>query len=177
MNEMTADLQAIGADLSRAIRRDRDRHRVGSSAVRVTVLALAATIALSATALAAGTLTGVIDLGDGQTANPVSGSLGPGDPNLAYRYQVDGLPANRDGTGPVYVESAQPLQTDASGQVDASWLVATRRGCLANVKSVADATIWIFDTSCSTDRTTTTSTTTGPTETANGTPGPTAPTP
>jgi hypothetical protein len=148
MNELTADLEAIGAELSRAIRRDHERRARGSVA-RVGLLVAVAAIPLSGTALAAGTFTGVIDLGGAQSATPVSGSLGAGDPNLAYRYRIDGLPADRDGTGPVYIESTQPLKTNSDGHVDASVLASARHACAPTVKSVADATIWVFDTGCS----------------------------
>jgi hypothetical protein len=108
----------------------------------------AGVVLLAGTALGAGQLTGAIDLGGGQSALPVHTSLGPGDPNLAYRYRVVGLPRDRDGKGPVYIESTWPLRTDPDGHVDVHAIATARRSCAANVRFVGGATIWVFDASC-----------------------------
>jgi hypothetical protein len=126
----------------------RAHQRPRRSLARTAVIVGVALAGMSGTAMAIGVATGVIDLGGGQSAQPVHTSLGPGDPNLPYRYRIDGLPADRDGTGPVYIESTRPLKTDADGRIDVGAILAARRACLPDVKSVGGATIWVFDASC-----------------------------
>lgn len=148
MNELTPDLMTIRDGLSRAIRRDHHRRAHRRRVARTSAAIAAAALGLTGTALAAGELTGVIDLGDGQSAVPVKTSLGSGDPNLPYRYRVEGLPANRDGNGPIYVESTHPLRTNANGRVDMRAIVAARRACLTHTTRAVDALIWVFDAAC-----------------------------
>lgn len=118
------------------------------SMARTAVVAGAAIALMSGMAVAVGAATDHLDLGGGQSAQPVHTSLGRGDPNLPYRYHIAGLPAARDGDRPVYVESTRPLRTDAEGRVDGAALLAARQACSPNVMSVGGAELWVFDTGC-----------------------------
>lgn len=125
------------------------------STARLVALTVAATVLTGGVALAAGAVSGVIDLGGGQHAVTVSHPPVPTDPQHPYVYQVTGLPAHRDGTGPVYIESSQPLATIATGQVDGTVLAQARHQCAksASVHTVATtggqhATVWVFDAGC-----------------------------
>jgi hypothetical protein len=118
------------------------------SMARTAVVAGAALALMSGMAVAVGAATGHIDLGGGQSAQPVHTSLGRGDPDLPYRYRIAELPAARDGNRPMYVESTRPLRTDAEGRVDGAALLAARHACSPNVMSVRGAELWVFDTGC-----------------------------
>lgn len=142
-------LQAASAPSGFAGSRDsRPGQRLPRSMARTAAVAGVVLALMSGTAVAVGAATGLIDLGGGQSAQPVQTSLGPGDPNLPYRYRIAGLPASRDGTGPVYAESTRPLKTDADGRVDGAALLAARHACSPTVRSVGGATLWVFDAGC-----------------------------
>jgi hypothetical protein len=69
-DEPCADIVRIGADLSRAIREDHQRRSRRQALSRSTAVVAASMVALSATALAAGQLTGAVDLGGGPAPWP-----------------------------------------------------------------------------------------------------------
>jgi hypothetical protein len=142
-DEQTPDLHEIGAQLSRAIRRD-DRSRVRRGAVaRMSAIVLAASTVTSGVALAAGQLTGAIDIGGGHTATPVQSIPAPTDPKLPYRYQVLGTHIHDGQAGTIYIESDRPLRNLTQAE-----LAAIRHGCAPDTLSVDGATVWVFDTVC-----------------------------
>jgi hypothetical protein len=72
MTELSPSLLELKADLSRAIREDHRRRQRRRKAVRTGALSVGAFAALSGSALAAGDALGVIDLGGGSSAAPVT---------------------------------------------------------------------------------------------------------
>jgi hypothetical protein len=69
----------------------------------------------------AGELTGAINLGGGHSAVPVASTTAAADPNLPYRYRLTGVhERNRDGRGPIYIESSRPLSSFTQQQVAAA---------------------------------------------------------
>ena len=145
-DDQTPDLQEIGAQLSRAIRRDHGRHSRRRSLARATTVLLASTVALSGTALAAGELTGAVDLGGGHSAVPVSNTPAPPD-RLPYRYELTGVHRhNGQGNGTVYIESSRSLTRLTQAE-----LAATREGCGSQAMTVDGATVWVLDTACASE--------------------------
>lgn len=140
MSEGSTDQQAVKAELRQAIRRDhaamkadlarrirRDNRQRRKAAIRTTVLAVAALMILSGTALAAGEAFGVIDLGGDVTAvqastipvwNGTTGTFitGTGEPG-SYIYhltggsdpEAQGCPNDPHPTNNIYVTSTRPL--------------------------------------------------------------------
>jgi hypothetical protein len=72
MTELGPSLLELKAELSRAIRQDHQRRQRRRHAVRTGALSVGAFAALSGSALAAGDALGVIDLGGGSSAAPVT---------------------------------------------------------------------------------------------------------
>lgn len=151
-------LEVPAADIATALAAARGatpRLRPTRRLPRLAALTLGATVLASGVAVAAGEATGVIDLGGGQKAIPVAHPPIQGDAQHPYVYQVTGLPTHRDGTGAVYIESAESLATIAPGQVDSDALVRARQLCAktSSVRTVTTttgqtATLWVFDAGC-----------------------------
>jgi len=72
MTELSPSLLELKAELGRAIRQDHHRRERRRKTIRTSALSLGAFAAMSGTALAAGDALGVIDLGGGSNAAPVS---------------------------------------------------------------------------------------------------------
>jgi hypothetical protein len=120
---------------------------------RIIALTAAVTVLTCGVAVAAGSATGVIDLGGGAKAVPGTNPPVPTDSQHPYVYRLTGLPANRDGSPLVYVVSSQPLPTIAPGKVDGAALAQARHLCHAQTKTVTlsngrRATLWVLDRSC-----------------------------
>jgi hypothetical protein len=147
MSELTphlnGDLAEIGSDLSRAIRRDHHRRLRRRAVVRTAAVVIVAVCALFSAAIAGAGLAGVIDLGGGHRASLVATVPDPGDRNLPYRYQVDGVHNHDGSSGTIYIESSQPLTKLTRKQI-----VATRTACATRTLHLGVATVWIFDASC-----------------------------
>ena len=143
-SELTTDLSRIGAQLSQAIRADHKRHLRRRSLLRTSLIVTASVSALSGTALAAGELTGTIDLGGGHSAVPVTRTPAQPDPNLPYRYGLTGVHEhNRDGRGPIYIESSRPLSSFTQHQ-----LAAARHACASKAITTDGAIVWVFSAGC-----------------------------
>jgi hypothetical protein len=100
--------------------------------------------ALWGTALAAGELTGAVDLGGGHQAVPLTSTPPPASSQLPYRYQLAGVhDHNGSGRGPVYIESDKPLSGLTLQQI-----AADRQACASKTTSINGATVWVFDASC-----------------------------
>jgi hypothetical protein len=140
---MTGDLAQIGSDLSQAIRREHQLRLRRRSIGRATAAVCVAACALFGAVIAGAAITGVIDLGGGHTATPVATTPAPDDPNLPYRYQLDGVHNHNGSSGPIYIESSQPLSTLTRDQI-----VATRTACAAKTQRIDGAIVWVFDDSC-----------------------------
>ena len=72
MTELSPSLLELKAELGRAIREDHQRRQRRRKTIRTSALSLGAFAAMSGSALAAGDALGVIDLGGGSSAAPVS---------------------------------------------------------------------------------------------------------
>ena len=72
MTELSPSLLELKAELGRAIREDHQRRQRRRKTVRTSALSLGAFAVMSGSALAAGDALGVIDLGGGSSAAPVS---------------------------------------------------------------------------------------------------------
>jgi hypothetical protein len=72
MTELSPSLLELKAELGRAIRHDHQRRQRRRKTIRTSALSLGAFAAMSGSALAAGDALGVIDLGGGSSAAPVS---------------------------------------------------------------------------------------------------------
>jgi hypothetical protein len=72
MTELSPSLLELKAELGRAIREDHARRQRRRKTIRTSALSLGAFAAMSGSALAAGDALGVIDLGGGSSAAPVS---------------------------------------------------------------------------------------------------------
>jgi hypothetical protein len=142
--ELTPDLQAIGAQLTAAVRRDHHRRRRRRSRVRASVILIATSVALGGSALAGAQLTGTIDLGGGHTAVKLESVPWPTDPRLPYRYRVTGV-HKHDGSanGTIYIESSQPLDKLTQAEI-----VAARVACGAQTTTADGATVWVFEAGC-----------------------------
>jgi hypothetical protein len=121
--------------------------------LRPLVAAAIAVSAVGGSAMVVGAATGAIDLGGGRSAVPVQTAPFPTDPSHPYLYRVDGPVPGRDGSGPIYVESSEPLATSSPGQIDATAIAKARRACGSHAaqQPLADgttATVWLFDATC-----------------------------
>ncbi len=72
MTELSPSLLELKAELARAIRHDHQRRERRRKTIRTSAMSLGAFAAMSGSALAAGDALGVIDLGGGSSAAPVS---------------------------------------------------------------------------------------------------------
>ena len=72
MTELSPSLLELKAELGRAIRQDHHRRERRRKTIRTSAMSLGAFAAMSGSALAAGDALGVIDLGGGSSAAPVS---------------------------------------------------------------------------------------------------------
>ena len=142
-DDQTADLRAIGSQLQLAIRRDHERRLRRRSVARSAVAVTATTAALSGTALAAGELSGAIDLGGGHSAVPVNATPAPADARLPYRYELNGVHRHNGSSGTIYIESSKPLTSMTQAEV-----AAARHQCGSHTMSIKGTTVWVFDTSC-----------------------------
>ena len=143
MSELSSDLPQIGAELSRAIRRDQQHTLRRRSSLRMAAVAAAALCALSGAAVAGAALSGAIDLGGGHSAAPSATSPAPNDPNLPYKYQVSGVHNHNGASGTIYIESNKPLDNLTRQQI-----VAARNACASKTMQIGDAVVWVFDATC-----------------------------
>jgi hypothetical protein len=113
--------------------------------VRITALASAAICALAGAGVAGAALSGLIDLGGGHSAAPVTSTPAPNDPGLPYKYQVSGVHSHNGRSGTIYIESSQPLSNLTRQQI-----VAARNNCSNKTMQIGNAVVWVFDSSCTT---------------------------
>lgn len=156
MNEwaeaMPDELVQIGEQLSQAIRRDLKQSSWRPMAARRVAIIVAATVALSGTALAAGQALGVIDLDHATRATPVTTTPAGNDPAFPYRYKIDGIPGTTGVKGSIYIESSQPLKAGADGRLTVPALGMHRCGLRpTSVYRHAQGTaVLVLDASCGT---------------------------
>jgi hypothetical protein len=134
MTDLTPGLIALKNELMPAFRRDHHRRQRRRKLVRTSAISFAAFAALSGSALAAGSALGVIDLGGGATAAPVTtlpvwngttGTFDSGTANGNYIYELAGVGEGALVCGPndpdvaTFLTSSQPLtQSDLEGLLD-----------------------------------------------------------